>query len=118
MGHSSGNISQMRAFNTVGLPDLRALLGIADKCSGYNPFHYLQELRFECVKIDDAFARNILNSKTDYALVHNLTRLWQDIGILTAAEFVENQANHDALKGMGVDYGQGFHISMPTREMP
>jgi EAL domain-containing protein (putative c-di-GMP-specific phosphodiesterase class I) len=59
--------------------------------TGYNSFHYLRELRFEYVKIDGAFVRNILNSKVDCRLVHNLSRLCQDIGILTVAEFVENQ---------------------------
>lgn len=62
--------------------------------------------------------RNILNSKVDYALVHNLSRLCQDLGILTVAEFVENQAILDALKAMGINYAQGFHISMPSRDMP
>jgi EAL domain-containing protein (putative c-di-GMP-specific phosphodiesterase class I) len=77
----------------------------------------LRELQFEYVKIDGAFVRNILNSKVDYALVHNLSRLCQDIGIQTVAEFVENQAIFDALKAMGINYAQGFHISLPTREM-
>ncbi|MGZ8946313.1 MAG: EAL domain-containing protein [Methylococcaceae bacterium] len=85
--------------------------------TGYNSFHYLRELRFEYVKIDGAFVRNILNSKVDYALVHNLSRLCQDIDILTIAEFVENQEIWDALKDMGINYAQGYHISMPLPEM-
>lgn len=111
------DMTNMRKF-LANLRQKGFAFALDDFGSGYNSFHYLRELRFEYVKIDGAFVRNILNSKIDYALVHNLTRLCQDIGILTVAEFVENQAIHDALKGMGVDYVQGFHISMPTREMP
>jgi len=85
--------------------------------TGYNSFHYLRELHFEYVKIDGAFVRNILNSKVDYALVHNLSRLCQDIGILTVAEFVENQEIWEALKDMGINYAQGYHIGMPMPEM-
>jgi EAL domain-containing protein (putative c-di-GMP-specific phosphodiesterase class I) len=44
--------------------------------------------------------------------------LYQDIGILTVVEFVENQAIFDELKEMGINYAQGFYISLSTREMP
>jgi len=111
-----GDMTNMRKF----LSNLRAkgfAFALDDFGSGYNSFHYLRELRFEYVKIDGAFVRNILNSQVDYALVQNLSRLCQDIGILTVAEFVENQEIFDALKHMGINYAQGFHISLPSREM-
>lgn len=110
------DMTNMRKFLT-NLREKGFAFALDDFGSGYNSFHYLRELRFEYVKIDGAFVRNILNSKIDYALVHNLSRLCQDIGILTVAEFVENQEILDALQHMGIDYAQGFHIGMPTREM-
>lgn len=112
-----GDMTNMRKFLTH-LREKGFAFALDDFGSGYNSFHYLRELHFEYVKIDGAFVRNILNSKVDYALVHNLSRLCQDIGIQTVAEFVENQAIFDALKDMGINYAQGFHISLPTREMP
>jgi diguanylate cyclase (GGDEF)-like protein len=112
-----GDMTNMRKFLT-NLRQKGFAFALDDFGSGYNSFHYLRELQFEYVKIDGAFVRNILNSRVDYALVHNLSRLCQDIGIQTVAEFVENQAIFEALKDMGIDYAQGFHISLPTREMP
>ncbi|HEY3325951.1 MAG TPA: bifunctional diguanylate cyclase/phosphodiesterase [Novimethylophilus sp.] len=112
-----GDMTNMRKFLT-NLRQKGFAFALDDFGSGYNSFHYLRELRFEYVKIDGAFVRNILNSKVDYALVHNLSRLCQDIGIHTVAEFVENQAIFDVLKDMGINYAQGFHIGMPTREIP
>lgn len=85
--------------------------------SGYNSFHYLRELHFDYVKIDGAFVRNILNSKIDYALVRNLSHLCQDIGILTIAEFVESDEILEALRDMGIDYAQGYHLGMPTSQL-
>ena len=85
--------------------------------SGYNSFHYLRELRFDYVKIDGAFVRNIMHSKVDYALVRNLSNLCQDIGILTIAEFVENQDLLDELTNIGINYAQGFHINKPSNEI-
>lgn len=112
-----GDMTNMRKFLSK-LREKGFAFALDDFGSGYNSFHYLRELRFEYVKIDGAFVRNILNSKIDYALVHNLSRLCKDIGIQTVAEFVENQAILDALKKMGIDYVQGFHIGLPTLEMP
>jgi diguanylate cyclase (GGDEF)-like protein/PAS domain S-box-containing protein len=85
--------------------------------SGYNSFHYLREMHFDFVKIDGSFVRNILNSKIDYALVRNLSHLCQDIGTQTVAEFVESEEILAALREMGINYVQGFHLGMPTPRM-
>ncbi len=111
-----GDMTNMRRFLT-NLRRKGFAFALDDFGTGYNSFHYLRELRFEYVKIDGAFVRNILNSKVDYALVHNLSRLCQDIDILTVAEFVENQEIWEALKNMGINYAQGYHISLPLPEM-
>jgi diguanylate cyclase (GGDEF)-like protein len=111
-----GDMANMRKFLS-NLREKGFAFALDDFGSGYNSFHYLRELRFEYVKIDGTFVRNILNSNIDYALVHNLSKLCQDIGIQTVAEFVENQEIYDALKHMGINYAQGFHISMPSLEM-
>ena len=111
-----GDMTNMRRFLT-NLRRKGFAFALDDFGTGYNSFHYLRELRFEYVKIDGAFVRNILTSKIDYALVENLSKLCQDIGILTVAEFVENQAIWNALKDMGINYAQGYHIGMPLAEM-
>ncbi len=111
-----GDMTNMRRFLT-NLRRKGFAFALDDFGTGYNSFHYLRELHFDYVKIDGAFVRNILNSKVDYALVHNLSRLCQDLDILTVAEFVENQEIWDALKDMGINYAQGYHIGMPQSEM-
>jgi diguanylate cyclase (GGDEF)-like protein len=111
-----GDMTNMRKFLT-SLRKKGFAFALDDFGSGYNSFHYLRELHFEFVKIDGAFVRNIMHSKIDFALVQNLSNLCQDLGILTVAEFVENQAILDALVDMGINYAQGFHISLPTRSI-
>jgi diguanylate cyclase (GGDEF)-like protein len=111
-----GDMTNMRRFLT-NLRRKGFAFALDDFGTGYNSFHYLRELRFEYVKIDGAFVRNILTSKIDYALVENLSKLCQDIDILTVAEFVENQEIWNALKDMGINYAQGYHIGMPLPEM-
>lgn len=111
-----GDMTNMRKFLTT-LRKKGFAFALDDFGSGYNSFHYLRELHFEYVKIDGAFVRNILNSKIDFALVQNLSNLCQDLGIQTVAEFVEDQAILEALIDMGINYAQGFHIGMPSREL-
>src|SRR5690606_23394737 len=107
------DMTHMRTF----LQELRAkgfLFALDDFGSGYNSFHYLRELSFDFVKIDGAFVRNILESRADQILVHNLSRLCQDLGIRTIAEFVESEATLTMLRDMGIDYVQGYHVGVPA----
>jgi diguanylate cyclase (GGDEF)-like protein len=111
-----GDMTRMRKF----LTELRRSgfsFALDDFGSGYNSFHYLRELHFEFVKLDGDFVRNILVSKIDHALVRNLSHLCRDLGMLMVAEFVESQEIMDALKDMGVNYAQGFHLGVPTARM-
>ncbi len=111
-----GDMTHMRKF----LSDLRKKgfsFALDDFGSGYNSFHYLRELHFDYVKLDGAFVRNILNSKVDHTLVHNLIRLCQGLNILTVAEFVETAEILAELRKMGVDYAQGYHLGFPLPQM-
>lgn len=111
------DMTNMRKFLSQ-LRDKGFEFALDDFGSGYNSFHYLRELRVEYVKIDGTFVRNILNSKVDFALVRNLSNLCQDIGIRTVAEFVETQELLEAVRDMGINYAQGFHLGLPGRTMP
>ena len=112
-----GDMTQTRRF-IEALREKGFLFALDDFGSGYNSFHYLRELSFDFVKIDGAFVRNVLSSKIDHSLVRNLTHLCQDIGIRVVAEFVESEALWDVLRGMGVDFGQGYHLGLPVSQMP
>lgn len=112
-----GDMSLMRKF----LGDLRKkgfLFAVDDFGSGYNSFHCLRELSFDFVKIDGAFVKNIVRSMIDSTLVRNLTRLCQELGILTIAEFVESEEILTALQAMGGDFAQGFHLGIPASAIP
>lgn len=111
-----GDMTHMRKFLSH-LRDKGFLFALDDFGSGYNSFHYLRELHFNYVKIDGAFVKNILRSKIDFALVRNLSRLCQDLGIQTIAEYVESEDILLALRDMGVDYVQGFHLAVPASSM-
>jgi diguanylate cyclase (GGDEF)-like protein len=110
------DMTHMRTF-LVNLRRKGFAFALDDFGSGYNSFHYLRELHFDYVKIDGAFVRHIVNSHVDRALVANLSRLCQELGIKTVAEYVESEHILAMLQEMGVDYAQGFHIDPPGRDI-
>lgn len=111
-----GDMANMGRFLTK-LREKGFSFALDDFGSGYNSFHYLRELRFDYVKLDGDFVRNIPNSKIDCILVRNLSQMCRELGILTIAEFVESETILDALKEMGIDYVQGFHLGVPAAGM-
>lgn len=112
-GEAIEDIAGMRTF----LRELRKKgfsFALDDFGSGYNSFHYLRELYFDYVKIDGAFIQNLSHSRTDRALVRNLTRLCKELGMKTIAEYVENQKTLGILQETEVDFVQGYYFSLPT----
>jgi len=81
--------------------------------AGAASFQYLNGLDIDCVKIDGKYIRDALNSSRDEAMVRNLARMCQDLGVTTIAEMVETQEQLDYLIGIGVDKAQGWIFGRP-----
>ncbi len=65
------------------------------------------------LKIDGVFIKDILNNRVDRVMVDSITKLAHELGLKTVAEFVSSQAIADQLKGLGVDYAQGYFLAKP-----
>lgn len=83
-------------------------IALDDFGAGAASFQYLQKLNVDMVKIDGKYVRKLLSSQRDAAMVKNLTQMCKDLGIEVIAEYVEEQAQADILRDMGVQYGQGY----------
>lgn len=82
--------------------------------SGLSSFSYLQRFDVDYLKIDGSFVRLIHEDQVAVAMVSAINQIGQVMGLSTIAEFVENEQIFQVLKGIGVDYAQGFHFSRPT----
>lgn len=111
-----GDASRMRAFLTQ-LRQQGFAFALDDFGSGYKSFHSLRDLRFEYVKLDGTFVRDIVASGIDLALVRNLSHLCDDLGIRTIAKCVESAGILERLRELGVDYAQGYHFGLPQPHM-
>lgn len=81
--------------------------------SGMSSFNYLKRLPVDYLKIDGTFVKNLLTDRPDRAMVEMISHVGHIMGMRIVAEFVETQAIADALRVIGVDYGQGYGIARP-----
>lgn len=82
--------------------------------SGLSSFGYLKRLDVDYLKIDGSFVKSMLDDDKDYSLVKSIHQIGKEMGMKTIAEFVENDALHNKLIEMGVDYSQGYGIAKPV----
>ena len=100
-----------------GLADeLRALgcmLALDDFGAGFASFYCLKHLRFDYLKIDGEFIRNLCENSTDQLVVKAIVTIAQGLGARTVAEFVGDDDTVELLRTLGIDYGQGYHLGRP-----
>ncbi|CAN5831705.1 hypothetical protein BH23CHL2_BH23CHL2_10890 [soil metagenome] len=109
---------------TRNLIESLRVLGYAFSLSGFggspNSFAYLRNLPVDYVKIDGSLVRDIDDDPVDRAIVDSIVNVARVLGIRTIASMVENKESLDMLRGLGVDYVQGFAVSelMPIPTVP
>ncbi|MCE8030125.1 EAL domain-containing protein [Halomonas daqingensis] len=86
---------------------------IDDFGSGYSSFRYLKQFPIDVIKIEGEFIRNMLSDEKYMAFVKSIVTLAQSLGVSTIAEFIEDEEVLAAVEGLGIDFGQGYHLGRP-----
>jgi len=107
-----GNLSQALIVIN-GLKKLGCRFALDDFGSGLSSFGYLKTLPVDYLKIDGSFVRDIVNDPVDCAMVKSINEVGHAMGKQTIAEWAENEATLKRLEEIGVDYAQGYAISIP-----
>jgi diguanylate cyclase (GGDEF)-like protein/PAS domain S-box-containing protein len=81
--------------------------------SGMSSFGYLKRLPVDFLKIDGSFVQNMAREPLDAQMVRSIHDIGHITGNLTIAEYVEDEATVEALRAIGVDYAQGYHLGRP-----
>jgi diguanylate cyclase (GGDEF)-like protein len=92
-------------------------LAIDDFGSGFSSFQYLRRLPLDFLKIEGDFVVNMLDNPKDHAFVSSIHQLAANLDIRVIAEHVESEEVLKALREMGVELGQGYHIGRPTHAL-
>ncbi|MCA8881275.1 MAG: EAL domain-containing protein [Rhodobacteraceae bacterium] len=81
--------------------------------AGFTAYRHLRNFRFDIVKIDGHFSRDIHRDVHNQAFMRALLPLARHFEALVVAEAVECEAEARFLTGIGVDALQGYHFGRP-----
>jgi diguanylate cyclase (GGDEF)-like protein len=87
--------------------------GIDDFGAGYTSFRNLKAMDIDILKIDGSFVTGVSVSRENQLFVRTLLDLARNFGMQSVAEWVDNEADAMLLKGLGVDFLQGYLIGKP-----
>jgi EAL domain-containing protein (putative c-di-GMP-specific phosphodiesterase class I) len=96
------------------IADMGIKLSVDDFGIGYSSLNYLRRLPIYALKIDRAFVKDMLVNEQDEIIVRSTIDLAHNLKLKVIAEGVEDEATLKALKTMGCDMAQGFHIERPV----
>ncbi len=92
-------------------------LGCGVAISGFGrdrvSFESLRGLKVDYLKIDGGVILNVPHGPTELAKVTAIARVAKTIGVKTIAELVESEACITKLHALGIDFVQGFGVSIP-----
>ncbi|ASW04413.1 putative bifunctional diguanylate cyclase/phosphodiesterase [Paraburkholderia aromaticivorans] len=91
-------------------------VGIAldDFGTGYASPSVLKRCPVTRIKIDRSFVQGMLESERDASVVRATLHVARSFGMETIAEGVESEQQHEVLKSLGCEEGQGFLFGRPA----
>jgi diguanylate cyclase (GGDEF)-like protein len=108
-----GDVSDTASF-IEEIRHMGCTFSLDDFGSGYASFSYLKDFPVDYVKIDGVFVREILNKPADHAMINSITEIAHFMDKRVIAEFVADADTAQALKSIGVDFGQGYYFGKPA----
>lgn len=81
--------------------------------TGYSSLSYLQRLTIDSVKIDRSFVRELGETARAYQIVQTIVALAHSLRLRVIAEGVETEQQLELLRGLKVDWAQGFYYAKP-----
>jgi EAL domain-containing protein (putative c-di-GMP-specific phosphodiesterase class I) len=91
-----------------------ALVALDDMSGGADSLQYVELLRPDIVKVDNALTAGIQHSEPRRRLVQALVDLAHELGCKVVAEGIERVDEFQAMADLGVDLGQGYYFGQAT----
>ncbi len=109
IGSDPGFISkQVERFRKLGFP-----VWMDDFGSGYSSFDVLKSIRFDLLKFDMSFMRNLEENENAKIILTELMRMATKLGVDTICEGVETENQVRFLQEIGCSKLQGYYFSRP-----
>jgi EAL domain-containing protein (putative c-di-GMP-specific phosphodiesterase class I) len=105
---TEANLSVLRNLHELGVR-----IALDDFGTGYSSLSYLQSFRFDKIKIDRSFVRDIRADSDNIAIVRAIAGLGTSFGVTTTAEGVETEEELRCIEQEGCTEVQGYFYSPP-----
>jgi EAL domain-containing protein (putative c-di-GMP-specific phosphodiesterase class I) len=96
------------------LRDRGVRLAIDDAGAGFASLRHILRLAPDMIKLDVTLTGGIEADPVRNALASSLVLFAGKIGATITAEGIESQHDLDALRSLGVGFGQGFYLARPS----
>jgi diguanylate cyclase (GGDEF)-like protein/PAS domain S-box-containing protein len=108
MDNNRDTLARLRELKALGVR-----LAIDDFGTGYSSLSYLQQFPVDILKIDRSFTNGLMRGPNEDALARTIIALGELLTLRTIAEGVEQESQHERLRALGCDFGQGYLFSRP-----
>ncbi|CAG9215706.1 cyclic di-GMP phosphodiesterase PdeR [Paraburkholderia sabiae] len=93
--------------------DLGAQVHLDDFGTGYSSLSQLGRIPLDVIKLDRSFVSSINADRKSQALVRSMVAVAQALQLQVVAEGIETEAEELFMKGLGVEYVQGYLYGKP-----
>ncbi len=101
--------ANLRALRSQGLR-----LSLDDFGTGFSSLSYLRRFRFDTLKIDRSFVRDVMDDPEDAAIITAILSMSHALSLEVIAEGVETESQRAFLTERGCDRMQGYLFSRPA----
>ena len=108
--HDEGPLEVLAELRAMGV-----LISLDDFGTGYSSLSYLRRIPLDSVKFDRAFVSDLGKEPSAAALIEAVVRMAHALGLRVVAEGIETAEQQQALRRLGADLAQGWHLGRPAR---
>ena len=104
-------LNNMNKLNEHGIT-----FSLDDFGSGSSNLNYIVDMPVTIVKLDKHLSDEYFKNNRAQAIVKTVIEMAHSIGLKIIAEGIESESQLEEMKGLGVDYIQGYYFSKPLPE--
>lgn len=97
------------------IKSLGVRIALDDFGTGYSSLNHIREIPFDLIKVDQSFSKNLAKDAFACSFIKMVVELAGTLKVHVCVEGIETQAQFNMLKGMNVEYIQGFYFDRPMR---
>ncbi len=88
-------------------------ISVDDVGAGFSSFEHILRLKPDIVKLDSFLTRGVHEDAARASLTKGIVAFVRTLNATLVAEGIESATEEQALLGLGITFGQGYHLGMP-----